>query len=101
MIFNASDQPIEWQIPGPQWSRRWTIDLDTADPKRGSARTVNKRPGDTLDVVDRSMVVLRSTRSPSRHPAHARPAGRRVGTLPDTVTADNRDFTIDNEDLTT
>ena len=105
MIFNASDQPIEWQIPGPQWSRRWTIDLDTSDPKRGSARTVNKRPGDTLDVVDRSMVVLRSTRAPSRHPAHARPAGRRVGTLPDadtvTVTDESRDVTIDNDDPTT
>ena len=72
VVFNASDQPIEWRIPGPQWSRRWTIDLDTADPKRGSARTINKRPGDTLEVLDRSMVVLRSVRAPSRHPVHAR-----------------------------
>ena len=95
VIFNASDHPIEWQIPGPQWSRRWTIDFDTADPKRGTARTVNKRPGDVLDVVDRSMVVLRSTRAPSRHPAHARAAGRRVGTLADT------DTDTTNEDSTT
>ena len=72
VIFNASDQPIDWCIPGPQWSRRWTIDLDTADPKRGSARTVNKRPGDTLEVLDRSMVVLRSITPPSRVPARRR-----------------------------
>ena len=72
VIFNASDQPIDWCIPGPQWSRRWTIDLDTADPRRGTARTVNRRPSETLEVSDRSMVVLRSVRSPSRHPVHAR-----------------------------
>ncbi len=72
VIFNASDQPIEWCIPGPEWSRRWTIDLDTADPRRGTARTVNKRPGDVLDVLDRSMVVLRSITPPSRVPARRR-----------------------------
>ena len=103
VIFNASDQPIEWQIPGPQWSRRWTVDLDTADPKRGSARTVNKRPGDTLDVVDRSMVVLRSTRAPSRHPTHARATGRAVDPPANTETNTETDTTDrhDNEDPTT
>jgi glycogen operon protein len=70
VIFNASDHPIDWCIPSAAWSRRWTIDLDTADPRRGSARTVNKRPGDQLEVADRSMVVLRSVMPPSRHPVH-------------------------------
>jgi glycogen operon protein len=88
VIFNASDQPIDWCIPGPQWSRRWTIDLDTSDPKRGSARTINKRPGDTLEVLDRSMVVLRSVRAASRHPVHARSTTTTAGGLAATDAAD-------------
>ena len=72
VIFNASDHPIDWCVPGPEWSRRWTIDLDTADPRRGDARTVNVKPGDSLAVPDRSMVVLRSVHAPSRQPAHRR-----------------------------
>src|SRR5690606_32572588 len=62
VIFNAGDQSIDWSIPGPEWSRQWTIDLDTADPRRGATRTINKRPGDTLVVTERSMVVLRSVK---------------------------------------
>ena len=69
------------------------------NPKRGSARTVNKRPGDTLDVVDRSMVVLRSTRAPSRHPTLARPTGRTVDALRSTDST--TDFTTDSEEPTT
>jgi isoamylase len=72
VIFNASDQHIDWCIPGAAWGRRWTIDLDTADPRRGLSRTVNKRAGDQLDVPERSMVVLRSLTPPSRHPVHRR-----------------------------
>jgi isoamylase len=74
VIFNASDQHIDWCIPGAVWGRRWTIDLDTADPRRGLSRTVNKRAGDQLDVPERSMVVLRSLTPPSRHPVHRRTA---------------------------
>jgi glycogen operon protein len=69
VLFNAGHEALAWQIPGPQWSRRWTIDLDTSDPRRGWARTVNVRPGDEFQVLDRSMVVLRSTRPPARHPS--------------------------------
>jgi len=78
VIFNASDDPIEWCIPGPEWSRRWTIDLDTSDPKRGVSRTVNKRPGDLLEVPDRSMVVLRSVTPASLTPATLHAVHRRT-----------------------
>ena len=94
VIFNASDEQIDWCIPGPEWSRRWTIDLDTADPKRGVSRTVNKRPGDRLDVPDRSMVVLRSVKPPSRHPVLQRP----TASTNDPATNDDRVGAVDPAD---
>ncbi|WP_411286089.1 glycogen debranching protein GlgX [Lapillicoccus sp.] len=83
VIFNASDEQIDWCIPGPEWSRRWTIDLNTADPKRGVSRSANKRPGDRLAVPDRSMVVLRSVKPPSRDPVLQRPAASIMEMLPE------------------
>jgi glycogen operon protein len=83
VIFNASDHTIHWNIPGPAWSRRWTVDLDTSDPRRGSARTVNKRAGDVLDVADRSMVVLRSIQAPSRRSTQPRPTDTDVSVEPE------------------
>ncbi len=105
VIFNAGDQPIDWSIPGPEWSRRWTIDLDTADPRRGVGRTVNKRPGDAargprpLDgraAVDPARRVDTRTPPPScgspggaRHRPSTRPTTRRP-TSPPTAPNDPR-----------
>jgi glycogen operon protein len=92
VIFNASEVDIDWTIPGAQWSRKWTIDLDTADPRNGSARTVNKRAGDRLAVVARSMAVLRSISPASAHPAHRRRAAA-VGTAPPPTSTTDTDTT--------
>ncbi|MDW3216639.1 MAG: glycogen debranching protein GlgX [Ilumatobacteraceae bacterium] len=64
VLFNAGHESIEWRLPGPAWGRRWTVDLDTADPRKGVQRTANARQGSTLDVLGRSIVVLRSTQPP-------------------------------------
>jgi isoamylase len=61
VIFNASDQDLSWTIPAASWGRRWVVDLDTADPRRGLGRAIVARPGDGFPVISRSMVVLRST----------------------------------------
>ena len=65
VIFNADDQPLDWTLPGPQWSRRWTVELNTADPRIGLNRTVNARAGATLSLTERSMLVLRSIAPPA------------------------------------
>ena len=64
VLFNAGHEPIEWRLPGPAWGRRWTVDLDTADPRKGVNRTANARQGGTIGVHGRSIVVLRSTQPP-------------------------------------
>ena len=66
LLFNAGEDPLTWKIPGPTWGRRWTVDLDTANPRVGERRKVAARAGDDLYVLDRSMMVLRSTRAPAR-----------------------------------
>ena len=76
LLFNAGHESLEWQIPGPQWSRRWTVDLDTADPRRGLRRTVNAKASDTMHVEARSLIVLRSVAPATRHPATRRAAAR-------------------------
>jgi glycogen operon protein len=40
VIFNASDQDLSWTIPAASWGRRWVVDLDTADPRRGLGRAI-------------------------------------------------------------
>ncbi len=78
LLFNASPEAIGWRIPGPEWGRRWTVDLDTAEPRRGAKRTVNVKPSEDFMVVERSLLVLRSTRPPRRSPDVGRPSiGRR------------------------
>ena len=75
VIFNAGDQPLDWTVPGPEWSRRWTIELNTADPRIGATRTVNARARAMLSVPERSMMVLRSIAPPAPRP-HPRPDPR-------------------------
>ncbi len=72
LLFNAGHEEIKWTIPGPEWSRRWTVDLDTADPRRGAQRTVNARPDQQIEVAGRSLIVLRSTLAPRPAAASAK-----------------------------
>jgi isoamylase len=74
ILFNAGHDAIRWCIPGPEWSVRWTVDLDTADPRRGSTRTVTVRPRDELEVAGRSLIVMRSLGGRAR-------ASRRTGPI--------------------
>ena len=80
LLFNAGHESLEWTIPGPQWSRRWTVDLDSADPRRGLRRIVNAKAGDTIHVEGRSLIVLRSVAPATRHPATRRATARTVAT---------------------
>ena len=66
LIFNAGHESLEWKLPGPEWSRRWTVDLDSASPRRGGRRKAVKA-SDTMTVVGRCLMVLRSTALAARH----------------------------------
>ncbi|MFN3255295.1 MAG: glycogen debranching protein GlgX [Ilumatobacter sp.] len=86
VLFNAGHDALTWCLPGPEWGRRWTIDLSTSDTRIGLRRTVGAKASGELDVTGRSLIVLRSTKGPARpgtrrrlstaHPAvsHAEPA---------------------------
>ncbi|MEP1124888.1 MAG: glycogen debranching protein GlgX [Ilumatobacter sp.] len=77
LLFNAGHEALSWTIPGPQWGRRWTVDLDSADPRVGVRRNIAARPGDVVELLPHSLRVLRSTRAPSQRskmPARRSPA---------------------------
>jgi isoamylase len=65
LLFNAGDTGLPWTLPERRWSSHWVVELDTAHPTdNGRVHAARKR----IDVVDRSVIVLRS----SRHPAGRR-----------------------------
>jgi len=72
ILFNAGYEPLTWTLPGPERGRRWSVDIDTADPRVGLRRKVAARSGDDLYLLERSLMVLRSTRAPARRPGVAR-----------------------------
>jgi glycogen operon protein len=73
LLFNAGHEPLTWNIPGPEWGRRWTVDLDTSNPRIGVRRNVAVRAEEEMFLLEHSMMVLRSTRPPARR-ARRRPA---------------------------
>jgi glycogen operon protein len=87
VLFNAGHESIDWRIPGPTWGRRWTVDLDTEDPRKGATRTANARHGSTIEVHGRSIVVLRSTQAPAAPKRRPETAARPVAE-PAVTTAD-------------
>ncbi|WP_423981522.1 glycogen debranching protein GlgX [Ilumatobacter sp.] len=73
LLFNAGHEALTWRIPGPEWGRRWAVDLDTANPRVGVGRRVAAKADDELFVLDHSMIVLRATRPPAKRPRAGAP----------------------------
>ncbi len=57
VILNASETDLSWVVPGGGWQRDWTVELDTSFP---DAAPKSVAGGDVVDLIARSMVVLRS-----------------------------------------
>jgi isoamylase len=57
MIFNAHDQAIEFTLPGDRWGTKWGYVLDTALDDH-DLDTDGLKPGEVLDITDRSFVLL-------------------------------------------
>jgi glycogen operon protein len=57
LAFNASDEPIDFCLPSDDYAQSWTPVLDTAE--MGEVEPVEVKPGATVTVQGRSIVVLR------------------------------------------
>jgi glycogen operon protein len=60
LLFNAWEQPIDFTLPGPVWSTRWSVVLDTRLDLPSQPGTEYKA-GDTLALSGRVLVVLSRT----------------------------------------
>jgi glycogen operon protein len=67
LLFNASEADLKFAIPAARYGEQWQRVLDTAsgaDPVTGDAPAdpgsgAVVRPGDTIEVLNRSLQVLR------------------------------------------
>ena len=61
LLFNASHEPVRFVVPGEAFGRRWTREIDTAALGDGTPPDGGRvlRPGETLDVAARAVVVMR------------------------------------------
>jgi len=59
MLFNASEQELEFVIPPRRYGRRWVRVLDTAAPLPLPEQEATVKPGDVLTVISRSVQLLR------------------------------------------
>ena len=60
LAFNAHHEPIEFTLPSEEYAGAWTVVLDTAEMDDVEPREL--KPGETLRLHDRSMVVLSAQR---------------------------------------
>jgi glycogen operon protein len=56
LAFNAHHEPIEFTLPSDDYAQGWTTVLDTAE--MGEVEPVEVKPGETVTVQGRSIVVL-------------------------------------------
>jgi glycogen operon protein len=56
LAFNGSPEPIEFSLPAAEYASAWTVVLDTAEV--GELEADQLKPGETLTVASRAMVVL-------------------------------------------
>jgi isoamylase len=59
LAFNASDKPIDFCLPSEDYAPSWTTMLDTAE--MDEVEPVEVKPGETVTVQGRSIVVLRGS----------------------------------------
>jgi glycogen operon protein len=60
LAFNASHEPMDFCLPSEEYAGAWTVVLDTAEMDAVEPREL--KPGETLTLQDRSMVVLSAPR---------------------------------------
>jgi isoamylase len=58
LLFNASEQDLEFTVPAARYGQAWEKELDTAAPEEPGTETAVK-PGDLIEVRNHSVQVLR------------------------------------------
>jgi glycogen operon protein len=59
LAFNAWHEPIEFTLPSSDYAQSWTVVVDTAE--LGEVEPTEHKPGETITVEGRAVVVLTST----------------------------------------
>ncbi len=59
LLFNASEQDLEFAVPAARYGQAWEKELDTAARREDPANVAAVKPGDLLEVRNRSVQVLR------------------------------------------
>jgi glycogen operon protein len=59
LLFNASEQDLEFTVPPQRYGERWERVLDTAAPAEISGETVAAKSGEAVAVMNRSVQLLR------------------------------------------
>lgn len=57
IMFNAHYEPLDFILPGKEWADSWLLELDTQKGWLEDAKHL--KAGDTIQVAERSLVVLR------------------------------------------
>jgi glycogen operon protein len=60
LLFNASEQDLEFTVPAARYGQAWEKELDTAAPEEPGTAAAAK-PGDLIEVRNHSVQVLRRT----------------------------------------
>ena len=67
LLVNACHEAVPVTLPAGPFAARWRVELDTARarPYRDADRPPDLKAGDTVEVLDRTMVVLRRIDAPA------------------------------------
>ncbi|WP_084022136.1 glycogen debranching protein GlgX [Mycobacterium avium subsp. hominissuis] len=63
LCFNAGEQPVEFVMPGGDYAKEWTVELDTNEPtgRKEGAEPLVVRAEEELTLPSRSLLILRKT----------------------------------------
>jgi glycogen operon protein len=59
LFFNAHFETVDFTIPPQEYGESWTVEVDTHAPLAGTAQERSFKPGETVDIEARSVIVLR------------------------------------------
>ena len=57
VLFNAHHEPVDFTVPDAKWGEDWSVEIDTRAATVDDSHS-DVKPGDTIAVEARSVVVL-------------------------------------------
>ncbi|MFB0855211.1 glycogen debranching protein GlgX [Mycobacterium avium subsp. paratuberculosis] len=63
LCFNAGEQPVQFAMPGGDYAKEWTVELDTNEPtgRKEGAEPLVVHTEEELTLPSRSLLILRKT----------------------------------------